>query len=372
MSRLWVAGRRPYQPHIIRGATTVLKTGGTPDWHGRPAVKRRPSDDALVMVYRSGTSHLSASSTLHCRFSDDEATSWTADNTKLGGGAVSGFPMSPPEGAINAGDGWLYVADNGDLLLHMWSVTPTGDDWPATLNGTWQSRSTDGAHSWDTPVQVDFGGGFDQDHVFATDDDFVLDGTIYAAARVYNADTPTDSFVIFIKSEDDGTSWEYVSDITSAGSDTQEIGLEYIGNNRIRGFIRSLTNDETLRCDSDDLGATWSLTDVTTSLGLSGRHRLYTIAHLRGEANWWDDPAMLMVGFVLNVPGSSQSRTNCVWYSPDRFDTVYGPFGLDSTFEDAGYGDLFAKADGSFGVVSYRGTLTAAALVQYDFELVGT
>jgi hypothetical protein len=204
------------------------------------------------------------------------------------------------------------------------------------------------------------------DRVFATDDDFVWNQTIYAGARVYNANTPTDSYCIFIKSDDDGETWEYVSDITSAGSDTQEFGMEYVGNGRIVCYIRSLNNDETLRADSDDLGATWSLTDVSGTMQVSGRHRVYTRSHLQGHAGWWKDPVLYIVGFQLMNPGSSQDRRNCLWFSPDRGQTLDGPHYLDSETEDAGYGDMWVKADGSIGVVSYQGSLSAASLKQYN------
>lgn len=360
----------PFDPSVTVNSTVTLKTGGSPDWHGRAAIKRRPSDNALVMVYRSGTSHLSASSRLHIRFSDDDGATWTADDTTLGGGAVTGFPLEPPEGEINAGDGWLYVAPNGDLLLHLWSVV--GDDWPSTLNGTWQTRSTDGGETWDTPVQVDFGGGLDQDKTFSTDDDFVWDRVIYAGARVYNANTPTNSYVVFVKSTDNGATWEYVSDITSVGSDTQEVGLEYVGNSTIIGMVRSLNNDETLQAVSTDMGATWTLTDVSGTVGVSGRHRIYTRSHLQGLGGWWKDPVLFMVGFISPSPGDSQPRRNCIWVSPDRGVTWDGPHYIDSQTDDAGYGDLFYDSTNDrYVVVSYQGTLSAAALKQYNLTVSG-
>jgi hypothetical protein len=278
--------------------------------------------------------------------------------------------MEPPEGEINAGDGWLYVAPNGDLLLHMWSVT--GGDWPATLNGTWQSRSTDGGETWATPAAVDFGGGLDQDKTFATDDDFVWNQTIYAAARVYNANTPTNSYCIFIKSENNGTAWQYVSDITAVGSDTQEVGLEYVGNDRIVAMVRDLNNTVTRQADSDDLGATWNLTDVTSTVQASGRHRIYTRMHLQGKAGWWKDPMLFMTGFELTDPGSSQDRRNCVWFSPDRGVTWDGPHYTAAETEDAGYGDLFWDfTNDKLVQVTYQGTLNAAALIQYNLSLSG-
>jgi hypothetical protein len=348
----------------------TVSSGGAQDWHGRATIKRL-GDDNLVLVYRTGTSHMSATSALQIRFSDDNGATWTGAGTTLSAGTVSGFPMVPSTGNINAGDGWLYVAPSGRLILHLWRVDGAGD-WPEDPKGTEQSVSTDNGATWSTPVAVDFTGISDEEHTFSTDDDFVYGGVIYAATRTYDADTPTDSYVSFIKSTDDGATWTWVSDITTAGSDTQEVGLEYTGNNRIVAMVRSLNNDETLQADSDDFGLTWTLTDVSSTVQVSGRHRIYTRAHLKGEDNWWNDPVLVMVGFELMTPGSSQGRRNAVWVSRDRGATWSGPHYLDIEVEDAGYGDIFYDADNDqWVVVTYQGTLLAASLMQYRLTIDG-
>lgn len=363
-----------FNPSVTVASRTVLKTGGSPrNWHGRAVVVTRP-DGVKVLVYRSGESHLDNNAQMHIRFKEPGG-SWTADDTTLDSNPVTGFPMNPPEGNINAGDASVYVTPSGRLVMHMWSVV--GGDWPATLNGTWQSESNDG-HAWTTPVQVDFGGGLNQDRTFATDDWFVYNGVIYTAARVYNADNPTDSYVVFLRNASDGDldAWEYVSDITSAGSDTQEIGMEFVGDDTILSLIRSLNNDETLQGASTTLGASWSTIDVSGTVQVSGRHRMYTRMHLKGEPGWWRDRVMLVNGFQLMNPGSSQDRRNCVWVAqvvaggPTM--KYFGPFYLDTETEDAGYGDIYwDEVEEAYFVISYDGSLAAADLVEYKLTVSG-
>jgi hypothetical protein len=52
--------------------------------------------------------------------------------------------------------------------------------------------------------------------------------------------------------------------------------------------------------------------------------------------------------------------------SPDRGTTWDGPRYIDTSGEDAGYGDIFAKADVTFSVVINQGTLLAPSLKQYN------
>jgi hypothetical protein len=367
----------PFNPTVtVTSSSTIDAGSGADDWVARASIKRRPSDNALVMAYYKATRHAGNEGDLNIRFSDDDGATWTAENTTLGGAAVSGFPMNPTVSAgEDAGEPMLYVAPNGDLLIHMWRV-----DYSVSLGGTWQARSSDGGETWTTPAQVTFAGtGEDDDIIFATDDEFVWDRTIYAGARVYTGGADgTPSRCILIKSDDSGATWEQVSVIMdddegdSPDFGGQEVGIEYVGNNTIIAMIRDNPHTKSFRRYSTNMGATWgTLTDVTSLVGIAGRQRVYTRMHLQGEAGWWKDPMLLMVGFVHQTPTDSQDRRNAIWISPDRGLTWDGPHYLDSTTEDAGYGDLFAKSDGTYAVVSYQGTLLAASLKQYSITLSG-
>ena len=236
------------------GAKTTLVSGGAPqDHHSRGAVKRR-GDGVLVCVYRTGSHHAINDGALHVIFSDNEGASWTDPDTTLSGAPVIGFPMNPSalSAGEDAGEPWLYIAPSGDLVLHMWRA-----DYAVTANGTYQSRSSDG-ESWSPAVAVDFAGIADDAKVFATDDDFVLDGVIYAGARVYFDVGPSSCKSVLIRSLDDGASWEWVSDISDFTNDTIEVGLEYVGNSTIVAVLRSLNNSTTYLTRSTNLGASWA------------------------------------------------------------------------------------------------------------------
>ncbi len=344
------------------------------DWHGRASIKRRPSDDALVLTYRRGTAHDVNDGALHIRFSDDHGVTWTAEDTRLGGVAVTEFPMNPPVSAgQDAGEPWLMVAPNGDLLLHMWRV-----DYGVSVGGSYQSRSSDGGHTWSAaagPIQFAGLTEAQNDRTFSTDDDFVHEGTIYAGARVYTDVTLVASASVLITSDDDGVTWTRLSTIVSAveagGLGTQEVGLEYVGNDTIIAMLRDNAHEKSYRRVSTDMGVTWgTLEDVTALVGIAGRQRIYTQSHLQGLATWWDDPNLIMVGFSHQASGQSFPRRNAIWTSSDSGDTWAGPHYLDARTEDAGYGDVFYDPiTGRYKVIIYQGTVAAADLVQYDLSL---
>lgn len=366
-----------FAPSVTVASTATISSGsGTSDWHGRGYVTRR-TDDVLVMVYRVGSGH-NTSASLAIRFSDDNGATWTAENTTLAGGAVTGFPMTPPVGTISYGEGVPLTAPNGDLLIEMWSVT--GISSSGTLNGTYQSRSTDDGSTWSSPAAVTFSGNpAGNTSTFMTDDWFVFGGAIYMGARWYADGDGVPSSLRLMKSTDNGTSWSYVSTVVAANEGTsgalggQEFGMEYIGNDTILTMIRDNGHTKSYKRISTSMGAegSWgTLIDVTSEVGIAARQKLYTRAHLKGEADWWTDSTLIMEGFIHQNPPSSQSRRNCIWLSNDRGDSWDGPHYIDSTTEDAGYGDIWWNGTG-YSVVNYQGTLSAAILKQYDLTVSG-
>lgn len=362
-----------FNPTVTVDATTTLSSGGTNDWHGRAYTARR-DDGVLVMIYRRGISHASAASNLNIKFSDDDGATWTAENTKLGGGAVSGMPMVPSTGNINAGEGMIITCPSGRLTILLWRVDGSGD-WPEDAKGTEQSFSEDGGETWSAPAAVTFGNVSDQEHAWNTDDWFVFDGVIYTALRHYNADNPTDSYTSFCKSTDDGTTWERVANITEPGSDTHEVGLEYVGDGCIVALVGSFNNDETIQAISTDMGETWTTTNVTgTAANISRRHKLYTFAHLMGEPSWWRDNRLIASGFKNVNSGSGADRLNMLlvgrWNRSAKTVTWIEMFILDLAEGDGGYGDVFyAGSPGQFSSVNYKGSTAAAVIKQYDVTI---
>lgn len=367
----------PFNPFVtVDETTTITSGGGATDWVGRASIRRRPSDDALVMAYYRAEAHSTNKGALHIRFSDDHGATWTDEDETLAGGAVTGFPMNPAGSTQppDAGEPQLYVCPNGDLLVHMWLV-----DYGVSTGGSWQSRSTDGGETWDTPDgPIQFAGlTSDQNNrTFSTDDEFVLGSTIYAAARVYIDATNAAGASVLITSDDNGATWTRLSTLVSAAHESgggHETGLEYVGNQQIIAMIRDFPHTASYQIRSTDLGVSWGeLTDVTAEVGIAARQRVYTLAHLRGEADWWEDPNLIMVGFVHQSSGSSHPRRSAVWLSPNRGADWDGPHYIDISAEDGGYGDVFYDPDNDqYVVVSYHGTLLAASLKQYRLTISG-
>jgi hypothetical protein len=342
-------------------------------WFGRASMKVRSG--VVVLVYREGSHHAVNDGELHIRFSEDYGTTWTAEDTFTNGSPVTGFPMNPSTltAGEDAGEPWLYLADNGNLVLHMWRV-----DYNVTTNGTYQSVSTDGGATWSSSAAVDFTGIADDSKVFATDDDFVVSGTIYAGARIYTDADGTPSESILIKSTDNGATWEKVSTICgssegAAGTGAWEVALEYLGSNTIIALLRMADYARAYKRVSSDMGATWgSLTEITSTVGIMGRTRVYTRAHLKGEANWWDDETLIMVGYVHQTSGSSTPRRNCIWVSRDAGTTWTLPIYIDASTEDAGYGDIiWNPTTKKYIVVNYQGTQAEADLMRYTVRIFG-
>jgi hypothetical protein len=359
----------PWNPSITVDTTTTLGSGGGADWWGRSAVKRRP-DGVLVLVYYRSTGHVTNDGFCHTIMSDDDGATWTAEDTDLDANVIPDIIPSAAGAGEDAGEPWLYVAPNGDLVLHTWRV-----NYGSSNNGSYQFRYDPAAHEWVEEGKLAWtGGSLSSTNTFQTDDDFVYNGVTYAGVRTYNGASYTDCYMSLVKNATpdlDVAAWEYVSDITGP-SETAciEVGIEYVGNSTIIAMLRSLAHNAGYRRVSTDMGATWgSLDNVTSSTDILGRNRVYTRMHLRGEAGWWKDPNLVMVGYVQTDPGNSQGRRNAVWFSPDRGTTWSAPQYIDTTNDDGGYGDIFATGDATLTVVNYRGTLTAASLKQYDLTV---
>ncbi|HLE92668.1 MAG TPA: sialidase family protein [Anaerolineales bacterium] len=323
-------------------------------------------DDEVVLIYRRADSHSATNSILHIRFSDDYGATWSDEDKDLLGNSITNFPFDPAgySATEHPADLWLYKAPNGDLILHTWRTeSPAEAD-----NCTYQSISTDGGKTWSAGADITLS-GHSISMVFATDDYFVYDGVIYAAARDFS-NTEADSKMIFIKSTDNGATWTYVSEMRSGATDepANEVGIEYLGNNRIIAIYRTVAFTATARSYSDDMGLTWSkLEAITYNIPVSGRHRIWTKTHFEGGANWWNDTNLVMCGFV-NFPGTG--RKIAVWYSKDAGETWSPPRYLEGTiYNDAGYADMvYNSSNGQYVLVSYIGPYETAiaALKQYN------
>jgi hypothetical protein len=365
-------------------SSSTLVTGGTFDWIGRPSIKRR-SDGVLLMVYVRMTGHAENDGGIYLKFSDDDGVTWTAENTKLasdGGGAVSGFPLNPTAGTNEvAFEPWLVATPTADeFLLHTWAYNHA-----VSMDGTHQWRTTDGGLTWSYEggplAWAGLTSGQNQ-RTFATDQDVVVGSTIFVGARVFASSseaTQDPVAVVFCSTTDEGATYTRLATLVSSaalsGHGTQEIGFTRVGS-RFLGIIREVSAiTHTYAMWSTDLsGTSWgSLEDWTAELGVMGRGRLYTRAQLKGEANWWNDPVLILTGFEHTTPGSSLPRRNSIWVSRDSGTTWDGPFAIDTLDVDAGYSDIFYRsATDRYVVVSYKGaSQNAADLIQYVLDIDG-
>ena len=354
------------EPILTVDSSQIVRQHAGSDWYGRPACE--VVNGVVVLVYKSGTAHNQNDGALHIKFSNDYGATWSNEDKYIGGAAVTGFPMNPPDcvAGQDAQEPWLMIAPNGDLLLHMWR-----SDYAVDFDGTYQSRSTDGGQTWSTPAAVDFVGldAATDLLTFSTDDHFVYDGVIYAAARVFQDVATSGAKIVFVKSTDNGTTWDYVSTIAGFSPYVVEAGIEYTGSNRIVCVMRG--DGLTWRSFSNDMGLTWSpAQDVSSVLwAIAGRHRIQTAAHLRGEANWWTDPNLIMCGFIWSGTG----RVPVVWISEDAGVSWVVPYyPLDSETPDAGYSDMFYNPNtGKYVLLTYYGEQDFADIKQYNLTITG-
>jgi len=331
------------------------------------------SDGNTILVYEESTSHPeNLDDVVHIRFSDDGGATWTAEDTDLNGNPVAGFPAYPDAGAEDPegpGDTYIFQAPNGDVYLHTWKANYTA---PISMHGTWRIKSTDGGITWGAWEQIHFTGQslVEDDYSGMTEQHFILGDTIYMVGRVYGTIYSTVKMCLY-KSEDNGATWAWVSDMSVYTDGTHEAAAEYIGDNKIIVYHRDVSNAISRRQQSDDLGATWGpLYRVESSINVIGRNRMFTDAHLKGEANWWTDTHLIMCGFVLTSPGTSHPRRNAIWLSANAGATWTKPIYLDDAAEDGGYGDLtYDGATDTYRVVTYKGSMAEANLMQYSFKV---
>lgn len=281
---------------------------------------------------------------------------------------MGNFPFDPISftGSLHPSEPYLYKAPNGNLILHTWRAAVPAD----SSHTTYQSVSTDGGKSWSTGTNITLN-GHSISRVFATDDHFVYSNIIYAAARDFSNEE-ADSKMIFIKSADNGETWDFVSEMRSGSTDApaNEVGIEYLGNNTIIAIYRTVAFTHTVRSCSYDMGLTWSkLESITYNIPASGRHRIWTKTRLEGGENWWNDSNLVMCGFV-NFPGVG--RKTAVWYSKNAGETWSPPRYLEETiYSDAGYADMFYNPNSNeYVLVSYIGPVDLADAVIKQYNIV--
>ena len=358
------------QPLQITDIETRVVAKAEGRWFGRATVERT-AEGTLVLCYRGASKHTGSDGVIHMRFSSDGGQNWSEADHGLDGSPIAGFPISFD--GDDAFEPYLYVAPDGRIILHIWRTTGRNH---REGKGTWQTDSADGGQTWSKLRQVDFVGIENDDHCYATDDHTTIDGKIYTSLREYVGGEQRWR-CRFIQSPDNGASWRVVGEqVNVPEHNSVEKGFEYVGGDRIvsvgsdgpgRRFV--------LQTRSDDRGLTWrQWKDALPQTGVWDRPRIWTLAHLKGEAEWWTDDTLIGVGNTTPKAGKKFPRANAVYLSTDRGESWKMLDGkpIDKFYPDGGYGDLeYDPETGWFVYLSYRGKGLhgSAEIVQYRFRL---
>lgn len=335
---------------VTNVSTRTLFSGtGSTDWLGRPSLCDLGTG-VWAMTYRVAAQHANnGDGVVHIRFSTDEGANWSAEDTFTNGSAVTGAPFTPTA-AWDASDSIIFLAPNGNLLLHILEQSNT------SMLGTRQRRSTNGGATWTDE------GIINSDATILGAQDFKLVGSdIYITTwSDPNTNQTTPFQTQLYKSTNSGTSWSKVSDITSTTDNTDEAGLAYLGGSTFYTVIRDSPKTKTWARTSTDLGLNWgSLVDITATtpaFGIMHRPRFRQFAE-----------TLLLYG--RNYIDSTHEQIE-VFVSTDRGASWAGPFLLDATvYADCGYGDVLQRANGQYYMANYAGTTATASIVEYIFTV---
>jgi hypothetical protein len=392
-------------------ATTDGNAGDNDGWYGRPSPVTRWSPGRnrweTIMSYKEGAAHhLERYGIIHFRISLDYGATWSDEDKTPEGDAIVGAPTRPNGAGNPSGNnrgpshGILTLCPNGYILCHMWSSDYTGTDSTTNNDGGHQVRSTDGGYTWGAAARqtiLNYAGS--PNRTFFGEGRTVVGDTIWMIIRDCRADgvTAPDFYYTeqmhLAKSEDNGTTWTWVSAITTftepGGSGSCEASLEYLGDGRFISLLRPGGVPGPNYHDgwitwSDDMGETWSTPlEITAALGLPsnfilGRTIVKTRAHMKLQNNWWRDRVIIVCGFTSEGGVSTGTRRNIAWAGIIPADYNYAnivwsaPCYPDDAGYDGGYGDfIWDPINEQIVYCSYRGPSSYydSSVKQYNMTL---
>lgn len=274
------------------------------------------------------------------RFSDDEGATWTAENTYLDSDPVVGLDLG--------GSCYFHVCPNGDVIM----LKGSGVDG-AYVDLVY--RSTDGGKTWTSAAS----GIADPELRMVAGYGCTYDGVIYVPLHKFTSQPgnakPWNQEVWV--SSDNGASWSLRGTVPWTGDSGNEFSVMQTSGNGMIAVCRDNALAVTWQNTSDDLGATWSDPQAITYMGVVQMPRMRKYAD-----------GILLFGRE-GVKGVENVR-DVVWYSPNDGVTWCRKFYPgNSTYGDAAYNDVLQRADGTFYMLSYAGTDSAAAITSAVFEI---
>lgn len=347
-------GRTAAAPIALNGSVTALfkittdetnlwTTSGSDDWLGRPVLA--DAGDKWIAIYRAATAHsVDGAGKFHIRFSEDEGANWTAEDTFTDSDAVTGAPFAAHAPNTDVGDAIVFVAPNGDLLVH-------AAERGSTACGTYQFRSTNGGKTWTDE------GAINNDSYLVGGQDYTIVGSdIYAVfMETVSTNGVAPWLPVTYKSSDSGATWVELGTIEPSTTYGNEAGIIHTGGTRLLAVMRDYQVLTTYQYVSDDLGQTWSARQAIPDMGQLQRPRMKAFS-----------------GGIL-LYGRDQltlSDRTVVWYSADGGTTWGRKFYTGTAVAaDTGYCDVLERSDGKFYIMTYGGTTSAAGVRYAVFEI---
>ncbi len=333
-------------------------------YHGWPTIARRANGELLLVCSGGRESHVCPFGRIELMRSHDDGKTWSWPEVVMDG------PIDDRDaGVLETAQGTLLVttftslayepllqrASNwSDEKLARWESAHqrvSAAQRQAAL-GVWMKRSTDGGLTWSARYDclVDSPHGPIQ----------LADGRLlYAGKELWREPHR----IGVCESSDDGQTWRWLAEIpTRAGDDNEnyhELHAIQAANGRIIVQIRNhnaKNSRETLQCESDDGGKTWT---TPRSIGVWG---------LPSHLLRLQDDRLLMTYGHRRAPLGNQARV-----SDDHGKTWSGAIVIsgDGASGDLGYPSTVQVADGSLVTVWYellKGT-TQAQLRQATWRL---